>query len=290
MLIHRAGGADGIESIAPAAVDELSGLGLQLDGPGVALTAWWGTNEPRTIYEPRARLVSRLDLARRLRELAASLGTEMIEDVRHASVSRAGGAFDVMTSGGGTDHQLVVRSVVDATGRAASVARRLGAQRYQADELFSAVVDVVTAADGVWTEATSPGWWSLCGLAGRGTLAFHGNLAEVRAAATDLGARVRETRLGAQVEDLIGAVVVRASGSELCLPSAGPGWVAVGDAAMSVQPLASAGNAKALRDAARVFEAFNRPAAFSARQNGEFHRYLDTLARQYREGGRRRTA
>ena len=54
---------------------------------------------------------------------------------------------------------------------------------------------------------------------------------------------------------------------------------------MSVQPLASAGNAKALRDAARVFEALNRPAAFSARQSDEFDRYLVTLARQYGEAG-----
>jgi flavin-dependent dehydrogenase len=79
-----------------------------------------------------------------------------------------------------------------------------------------------------------------------------------------------------------GTPTIKVCGSARLDPCAGPGWIAIGDAAATLQPLTSAGVAKALRDARLVPQALRGgAAAYDRLQAGEFRAYLNQLAQHY---------
>ncbi len=208
---------DGVESLAPGAVEALERLGLNIPGAGVELTAWWGTNEPRTMFERAARLVSRLDLGARLRARARELGAQLVDDVRQVGVVSDGNSFELDVGTPTGVARVTARRLVDATGQIqpSSLVVQVP-RRHSADRLFLQVVEIETGYDGVLTEAASFGWWSLCGHRGHGTLSLNTTLAAARRAANDLAGRVQETRLAGRVR-VVGAATVRDSGSTLAL-------------------------------------------------------------------------
>ncbi|HEX2190709.1 MAG TPA: hypothetical protein VHG51_17505, partial [Longimicrobiaceae bacterium] len=165
-------------------------------------------------------------------------------------------------AGGG---ELRARFLVDATGSGASVARRCGARSVAADRLAGFVRffhDRPGSDPRTLVEAFPDGWWYTAALPGG-----------MRVAAcmtdSDLGRRLglagpdRWSALLAgapHVADVLrgaapsGGVVVRAARSRRLHPPAGDGWVAVGDAVSTFDPLSSQGVLKALRSG--VFAAY----------------------------------
>src|SRR5207248_5673450 len=76
--------------------------------------------------------------------------------------------------------------------------------------------------------------------------------------------------------------IIRPCGSSRLLPCQGDGWLAVGDAAFTMQPLASAGVAKAIRDARRVAEHIYRGSSnYERRQAEDLHSYSRQLVAHY---------
>jgi flavin-dependent dehydrogenase len=151
--------------------------------------------------------------------------------------------------------------VVDATGRAAAVARRLGAERKRDDDLVAVAGWVRATNDDERTliEAVPDGWWYTARLPGEEqVLVFH---TEARTAAAlrqkpELwAAQLAETRWVRRaaepvLENPAAALLAPLQAHEACGARLdrfhGERWLAVGDAALSFDPLSSQGLLTAL--------------------------------------------
>jgi flavin-dependent dehydrogenase len=237
---------------------------------------------------PGARIVQRISIARQFRLRILERGISVIESRGLLVVGKSGSfwriAYEKTTGGWGT---LKTRYLVDATGRSCVVARSRGARRQTADRLCSFSLPIRTASlIGTWTEAVAEGWWNLCSDGNQATLSFQSFPSIIRKVRHDVAAHLAQTQ---EIKRLVTTLPadrtesrVRPCGSSRLAPAAGEGWIAVGDAAMTVQPLAAAGIANALRDARFARQALERdPQQYDRLRRAEFDRYLECLARQY---------
>jgi flavin-dependent dehydrogenase len=151
-------------------------------------------------------------------------------------------------------------TVVDATGRAARIARALGANRVQLDRLVCAarVFAIGSEPPGdTFIEAAPDGWWYASPLPDqRRIIALFTDAYEVVGArlATVEGwtdALARTEHVGDLASGVpCGEIRVTTSASHELEPPVGDDWIAVGDAAFAVDPLSSGGVDFALRSAA----------------------------------------
>jgi flavin-dependent dehydrogenase len=176
-------------------------------------------------------------------------------EARVIDAEREAGGWRLILSNG---FPLNARFLVDATGSAATFARRLGA-RFAAADRLTGFVRFFEDRDGndprSLVEAFEDGWWYTAGLPsglriaacmtdadlGRG---LGLNDPESWARRLDAAEQVRARLQGARPR---GDIVVRAAQSRRLDPAAGEGWLAVGDAASVFDPLSSSGITKALR-------------------------------------------
>jgi flavin-dependent dehydrogenase len=195
-----------------------------------------------------------------LRRAIRERGAVVLAPARLESIAatRSGWSLGVETPKG--PRTLHARVVIDATGRRASLARRLGASTCGFDRLLCGWVHGAAAPGSerglTYVESAPDGWWYTAPIPGnRRVLAFHTD-ADLPSAATactpDLLVE-RASRL-----DLIGSALeachfertsifgVTAAGTTRRSPCAGPGWMAAGDAALALDPLSSQGLVNAL--------------------------------------------
>lgn len=236
---------------------------------------------------------------------AAAAGVEVRAATRLVAAERADALWRLRLSTGET---LAARQVVDATGAGASFARRCGgAANVVSDRLagFARFFRETRPADPrTRVEAFAQGWGYTAGLPGGmrvavcmtdSDLAGALSLAEadpwmalVARAAPGIAAALD----GAEP---VGGVVVRAARSRRLDPAAGEGWLAVGDAASSVDPLSSQGVLRALRSgiyggyAVGDLLARGDPAGverYRAFASREYAGYLRSRARYYAQEAR----
>lgn len=172
-------------------------------------------------------------------------------------VDHSGGLLRLSSAHGGTV-AVEARCVIDATGAQARFARSVGARR-RVDDRLVAVARLGPADHGATTlqtllEAVPAGWWYAARLPdGRAIAMFVTDRAGVR--------RLRAGGEGAFDEALAATTLVGSlapTGPLRTLPihssaldrTEGDGWIAVGDAAASYDPIAGQGLYKALRDGA----------------------------------------
>lgn len=222
--------------------------------------ATWGAATPREhdfIFNPHGAgwHLDRRAFDAMLAEQAERRGVRLLRGVRVDAATWTGAAWRLEIAG---RTALRARFLVDATGRAAFVARRAGARFVSADRLVGFVrffqqpagVDPRTLV-----EAFADGWWYTAGLPGglcvaacmtdadlarRLRLREPSQWSRLLQATTHLGERLR----GASPR---GPLMVRSAESRRLEPAAGEGWLAVGDAASMFDPLSSQGIFKALR-------------------------------------------
>jgi 2-polyprenyl-6-methoxyphenol hydroxylase-like FAD-dependent oxidoreductase len=206
-------------------------------------------------------------------------------------------------------HQGVVRRfhasfVVDATGRAASFARRRGAVRKAHDALvgvliFSSPCSPSRISRGFYTlvEATESGWWYSALLPDLRMVAIYLTDADLlprgrQALPAFWQARLKQTdhtraRLRSfNVESCLRVVVANSSTLDRL---SGSGWLAAGDAAMAFDPLSSQGISQALESGALAGQALERhfeedSAAlpeYAAQRNQVFGRYAQLYEGYY---------
>lgn len=159
--------------------------------------------------------------------------------------------------------ELAVRFVVDATGRAAAFARQHGASRLQLDRLASvcaltSLTPQVAIDTCTLVEACAGGWWYSARLPDDQMIVALMTDADLAPPSTlrsfaDLAARAGE-EAPHTARRLLGAVprswlLRRAASSHRLDRFGGPGWMAVGDAALGFDPLSSGGITFALRSA-----------------------------------------
>ena len=232
-----AGGAELVESVFGAGV-----LAGHAEAYGTA--AAWGSDELidhhfMAHWTGRGFHLDRSVLDETLRKRAQAEGVAVAAE-RLSTVSRQGGTWRI-------NDRWEADWLVDASGRAGAVVGRLGVPRVRLDNQV-ALIAVVADAGGArvtTVEAIPDGWWYSAPLPGG---------ARVAALVTDADLvgpdRLRTWHealdLARSIASLVGTGVVSEvaaypAGAAYLEYLHGDGWVAVGDAAVSVDPLSSQG-------------------------------------------------
>jgi 2-polyprenyl-6-methoxyphenol hydroxylase-like FAD-dependent oxidoreductase len=285
-ILHKGDDVSAIESLSPGAVCDLRRLAIRTESNLSEVVAWWGSDRQTRAVTPGAAIVHRCLLTNNLRLHAIEGGAIVIENAKLLSIERFRTGWKLVHAlPDGGHRRFSARCLIDATGRSSAIGRRLGAQRVTHDQLFCISVSLHDPGlVGTWTESTSHGWWNLCCLRKEGTLSFYSTAQKIREAKQDITGCLYETGhlrhlLSART---FGNSIVRPCGSSRLVPCAGPGWVSVGDAASTLQPLASAGVSKALRDARMVQQTLaHEPMDYDRSQLAEFRSYVRQLAQHY---------
>jgi flavin-dependent dehydrogenase len=268
-----------------------------------------------------------------LASAAAQAGATLFLPARVGSSSRSGdGAWTLEVAQDGVVKSLAGRMLVDATGRKAILASRMGGKADVADRLIGAVSFCESSDSDAaqWTliEAVEDGWW------------YSVPLPAERSGADEKtkqsGADGKAKRSGAQGENVAGMVFAYMTDSDLWMetdrkwdelfeqaplsferagrrpiprPSqivsaasvvrspligVGPGWMAVGDAALAFDPLSGQGVFKSIETGTRCGSAIARffegdlgaPAEYETWVNETYQSYLSTRAQFYSSVGR----
>lgn len=288
------------ESLAPAARRLLTDMGLwdsfreQGHRPNHGGRSVWGSPDPverdqlRDLDGPAWRL-DRVRFDDWLRQVAIQRGAAVFAPALPRDIRRYGEMWRVDLTLNGRSVPIVTRLLVDAGGRGSSMARRLGARRIVQDRLVCGWlhgVDNPERQSGLtYIEAEPDGWWYTAPLPdNRRVVAFHAD-ADLPAASV---AAVPETLLRRALALGFLANVLNASGfttdgtSGFCAahsaepsPAAGEGWLAVGDAALSFDPLSSQGLFNALYTGLAAAEAADR---FLSGDQGALNDYAASLS------------
>lgn len=260
------------ESLPAACAVPLRDLGLwerflaQGHQPAWSHASAWGDAEPvqrDALLDPQGHgwVLDRAKFDALLRDAAIRRGVKWFggKVVRAATHEPADGHpwRCELLAADGTREELRSRLLVDASGRAARVARLAGADVRRADRLVCLHAWLApgrgTAAwpGAMLVEAASQGWWYSAQVPdGTTVLAFHTDadqpvVRECRTAAGLLALARAQTRLvRARCEGLdapAGPVGIAPAQSQYCAEAAGSNWLAVGDAALAFDPLASQG-------------------------------------------------
>jgi flavin-dependent dehydrogenase len=305
-----AGRARSGESLASAARHVFADLGLcdaMLSRPVLRChghRAAWGsarvaeTDFLRDVDGP-GWLVDRAAFDDELRAAAVARGARLITSGTAPQVERAAGGFLATLQQAGTTLRCRADFVIDATGRRGRLARQFGAVRLHHDRLVCGWLAGTAQPGGPGAgcslvEAAEYGWWFTAPVPqGRRVVAFYTD-ADLPAAHTAADPAALLAAVGQTRE--IRAVLEQANfcpgdaggfsaahGSSLA-PCFGPGWLAAGDAALSLDPLAGQGLYVAL------FTGHAAGRAAAAMLNGETDaqsQYAGMIARTtaaYRQG------
>lgn len=204
----------------------------------------------------------------------------------------------------GVPISLTARFLIDASGRAAIIARRMGIEPKPIDHLVGVVGYVIFDSghrkdDGAtFVESVQDGWWYSTWLPGDVlAIAFMSDADLIRPIQeegvrgwTELLSKTLHTR-----ERVVGGrrparLFTRNASSHLLLPVGGQGWLAAGDALSAFDPLSSMGIGHALASgahAARVAEAslrgdFDPTIDYISNSAKHFADFLETRSRYYR--------
>jgi flavin-dependent dehydrogenase len=301
------------ESIPPETRLLLERLGLWRDflseghEPCLGSCSIWGAGEPGYndfLFNPHGNgwHLDRRRFDSFLARKAAEAGVEVREHTRFTGVEPLGReGFALRLTSGGEERKVIARYVIDATGGAAKLARALGAKRRFHDRLscvaaFLELPPSAALSRLTLLEAVEYGWWYAARLPeNRVAVAVASDPEIVRAEALHRSdvwqARLRETRLlwgelagcGPPGDGLTRSAALSFRLDRAC----GPGWLAVGDAASSYDPISSQGIYKALLDGLEAAEAVaTSPAGYQAALDARFEDYL--VNRNYFYGLERR--
>ncbi len=186
--------------------------------------------------------------------------------------------------------------VVDATGRNSYIARSRGAVRTADDDLMAAYVWTNPKENDKDTrtlvEATSQGWWYTSLLpAGKRIVAFHTDaksLAPLLRSRSAWESSLEETlHVKQKVErsEPLSPQSIQAWGGRLD-EFTGDGWLAVGDAALSFDPLSSQGIFNALYTGMKAGEALHSALSGNSKSILEYRDRLESIRSSYLENRR----
>ncbi len=234
-----------------------------------------------------------------LQDEARIAGAEVVLQARFTSAENEHGGWSINIRTANGVRELHAGWLIDATGRSSFVARQMGAERNHDDRLVAFFVrcrpsgNVRQDVDArTFIEATPNGWWYTALLpSGERIVAFLTD--------SDIADQVALKRASGFMEFLatsphVGELVnsygywpegdphgVDAGTARLdCFE--GPGWLAVGDAALSFDPLSSQGMLNALYMGLKAGQAI--AASFSGDHGvmGEYGQHLENIANAYR--------
>jgi flavin-dependent dehydrogenase len=222
---------------------------------------------------------------------AFAQGVEVLKSrtIRILGLKRQSDTWHLRVKTTGAEHALRSKYLVDATGKCSLIAKRLGANRILRDRLV-AILSTTSrqiASSSLLIEPVSRGWWYSLGYGSQGVLAlglitdpssarlagkfkydvFHSMLKEASHTQARVADSVFELRaISAEISRLDQLV--------------GDGWVAIGDAAMSFDPLSSHGLSNAIEQAIDIAAILSGKHAASGLT--QFHQESVDLFAKYR--------
>jgi flavin-dependent dehydrogenase len=222
-----------------------------------------------------------------LEDAARAAGAAVMHGVHVSALDAGRQGWLVTTMVAGQTEQFSGRFLVDATGRASALVRRLGGGRKTYDRLFglvgwmSAGRNADVSDSRLWIEAVADGWWYAALLPEkRLVVALMTDLPALAGRHTDVEAlwfeRLQQTqqiRRRAENFELIDGIVTKSANSYCMDRVAGHNWLAVGDAAAAYDPLSSVGISRALQSG------YKAAAVIHAHRSGN-HRQIDEYERQ----------
>jgi flavin-dependent dehydrogenase len=268
--------------------------------PAYANRSSWGgdgrVNEHDFIFSPHGTgwHIDRVRFDAMLRRQAIAAGACLLEGAYIESVERRPDRqWRLLAKDARGAYTIAAPVVVDAGGRAASFARRQGARRRRFDRLIAATVyllprDAAVCEGTTLVEAVRDGWWYSAPLPdGRLAVAFFTDpdLAAARASRTLDGWQNLLSACGPTKERVEtygdkpeAPPRIVAAGSSLLDPIAGNGWLAVGDAAATFDPLSSHGIGAALDGGLRAASAIE---AHLTGDCGALRHYAEQILESY---------
>ena len=300
------------ETLPPSGCALLRRLGLE-DAIGAVATpsfgnrSVWGDDEPRSssfVFQPEGAgsHVDRRAFDRALADRAASAGATLLEGAPVTRCRPTGsGCWELEIGPGARARQVRAAAVIDASGRAARIARSLGGARVVRDRLVGIASQHEGGRDaGAYTliEATPHGWWYSAPVPPDRMVVMLMTDADLcgryrYADASDWERRLGEadaTRARATGWRRIGRPrVFSAVSHRLRRPDAPVRWLAAGDAAVAVDPLSSSGITRALLSGyaaahamAHALDGRPEPAhEYEARLDSDFSAYWHQRAGYY---------
>jgi flavin-dependent dehydrogenase len=271
------------ESLVPAARRLLADMGIlesflsEGHEPWHGKRAVWGSPVPEEtdfLRDPDGHgwHLDRARFENWLRQQASARGAELIAPATVSKVEHDGRSWQVLLRHPQGALTISAEVLIDAGGRARPVARKIGA-RAITDDLLACVwvygVDTGRGGRGLtYVEAIETGWWYSAPLPGRRrVLAFHTDtdgplLRSIR----ERGALLRQASASRELSALLAEagfrpksqVQVTTAQSGLLEPPVGENWLAVGDAAVSFDPISSQGLLNALFTGLAAAEAADR--------------------------------
>ena len=305
------------EHLSPEAVPFLGQLGVlevvkqgdHRSCPGVRSV--WGASTPGDnayLFNPYGDgfNLSRPGFDALLAAQAEQRGATLFKTARLHAADLAGDSWTLAVRQNGHSFTHKANFLVDATGRAAAIARLFKQKQIVYDRLVGLVGLMMPSTAGsqlvddtLLIEACQDGWWYIARLLdGRSVAAYMTDADLVSGAADEplafWRARLEQssfTRALAEAFALPEEIHIRSARSQRCETIVGPGWLAVGDAAISFDPLSSAGISKGFKWGIQAAE------AIQAHFNGDttalpyyeqsviaaFADYLSTRAYYYRQ-------
>ncbi|MEP7306437.1 MAG: FAD-dependent oxidoreductase [Acidobacteriota bacterium] len=282
------------ETLPPIARETLTTLGVWdrflRDGhaPSFGTCAAWGSSTLEAndfIFNPHGHgwHVNRAQFDRMLAAAARDVGAVIREGTRLISHRRLPDGWELQIEQPGRPERLQARFLVDAGGRASWVARANGARRIRYDRLvgIASIHDLRNAATEVdsftMVEAVQGGWWYSAFLPGRQLITVFLTDADLRPRHVEIrGTQHTSGRLTC-CEAASPPFVFSATSA--CLSQAvGPGWLAVGDAACSFDPLSSQGIVNAMRSGMAAAEAI---AESNGADSGALERYAAQVQQSF---------
>lgn len=303
------------ETLPPIARIPLTGLGVwdrfieQEHAPSPATVSAWGQaelEENHFIFNPHGHgwHLDRQRFDEMLAASASEAGADVFRGARMTSCQPHGPeGWQVEFTHAGITQQLHAGFMVDATGRASLLARQQGAKRIRCDRL-SAVIGLFTAPASdseqdyrTLVESAADGWWYSARLPQSQLVVAYMTDADLLPQGqtglheywrTQLGKTVH-TRFHVSALPLDKPLRLAAAGSELLDRMGGQNWLAVGDAALSFDPLSSQGIYQALKNGLLAAEAIKerqggdrtRMNELSLELRKSFHQYWQMRLAQY---------
>ncbi len=294
------------ESLPPACRRLLADMGLfeefleQAHSPCYGNRAIWGgpLTEHDFLSDPDGN-GWHLDRARFeswLRCKAVERGAALIAPANVTDVAATESGWRAVLVIGGQTHSVDSTVVIDASGRNAVFAKKHGARRQRQDRLISIWcygADHATLSDGrSFIEACAEGWWYSAVLPEqRRVLALHtdsdlpaakalrqpGALLRAASQLPALGPLLTEAGFSQD-----SAIKLAAAHSAVLNPGAGINWFAVGDAALSFDPLSAQGLFNALYTGLAAAEASDRALRGDVRASADYNAELHRIAQAYR--------
>jgi flavin-dependent dehydrogenase len=198
-----------------------------------------------------------------LARAAADAGAELMVATRitalHPDVD---GQWLLEVIEGGNRRLLRSRMLVDATGRKASIGRKLGCRAQAVDRLVGVVAVLPSSEAEQWTliEAVENGWWYSAPLPGARTVFAYMTDADLwrNSSWSGLLKLAPLTSQRAKTMEKPPRIRIVSAASMLRQPLTGPNWIAAGDAALAVDPLSGLGIYKSIESGRRSSAAIAR--------------------------------